>query len=1810
MFGHLVSTDIAEDVLKKIVADDIVHVYEGMPSLPRSAAVLAAKSEAIQSALDPAFKDAKPNGGTHLDSDAGVAKTPPPQADTEEKPRKNPKMKSHFWSWKDFQNEPLSDDELVAFLNNIIDHALAIVRPQLGDAKSKPRNRPEDKCHAIPLTYDANREDMQPDFLVMPIEAFLSDRRTVDQKYANFTVLLAVGEPKNKDFRSGLKRIRIRRAHPWVHSVLTMTVTKDKVALYTTTPSYFNTQVHMNRDCDTQPIQVRVNQRALVQKVLARYPEENTVVRELVQNADDAGAGNVEIEFQTKDYATKSFRDKTPNGILHDLTGIKAFKWIVRNDGEKFKKEDWGRLTNIADGNPDDQKIGAFGVGFFSVFSITERLLVISGDHSQRMYYEGDQLMVQLGTCEDSKWTIIEMEVKDEQLDMPTPFDLSRFCCTAVTFLVNVKKVTILLNGQLLSQITKSRTEAQKIPELPKELKRKREFMQVKSVEMIPQEVQVILTPLGHSAGSKKSTAKKPTGFFEIVEKAEPNRAETISRTASTRATTISTVKYRIYSAHISSNPSNDIVSGLEAATKKKPPSTFRYEAVHLTMDQYQQVMQGGSEEGSIGSVFRGVQALYSEVGEGHGSRLFIGQSTAQTSGIAVHLSSRFIPTVERGSIDIANGQVAKWNEELLYIGGFLTRLIYEQTMKDIRERWPKTASSPPKDLRQEALYIMNCFTFRHSTPSSKVGELLQNAFFTCSTSRSFPILSNLGIRDSKDVRHPHPDFQPFMKERAILDDALCQTKWTLIEQLPENYAVGVYTFRDVKEELESRIFDEKEMIACIGWWTKSFGVPNNQLSGKDTVADEYWKKEFSSVARFHSSSKTSPHPITLSTIKKFVDTRPRSSFAVQMDDPLPPDTIPIPFTRSLNPDQVNKALGWKHMTIVDWIRYLVSPGLEPSQDICKSHTFSEKVFTTLRTAWPSLQTSDRETIIALMQSVECIPTNQGHHKPQYAHFPEVDLFNELPVVQFVQHYSEYGIVLEALSVKRYLDWSVVKERLLSNTACSMMRLVSYLHAVRPYMVPEEFMAVKQLAIFASEGEGEARCCVHEIYRPDPLHRVLGLPVLVWGDARMIGPFGIPEVRYEYLNEFGLRQFPPLDLIIEKASSKDPPVRLSAYNFFVNHLESHYEKYNPADFSESAFLPCGKGDRPTQFGTPEEVLTSAEWEIFGFHTIHRSVPQRTWMRLKLRDRPSAAAIIKAMKERPPPSRETAKRWFDLLARKGGFASDDLAIISEMEIVPIQYAPVVGSSDGTNPDSPQLVAPRKCFYSPPDPIKAHHRAIFTYVDYNESGNSFLKMCGAKANPDCSDIVEAMIANPPGYLNKIEMYLEKYNMDKAQAQKSYLDDLRQVAAGYHSLSRDLRTKIERAPIFISFGKSRLVSDVSDGSVQTECSLRLAREILIADDLESQRLFSEHIFVTPKEEVFENFYRDHGSQSLSAHVKHVVKHGTFVSDDKDLRNKVIDRLKIFLHDQERTRLSDFQVSRWEDEVVFTVKYCKTLDISKELEFEHVRQLEEKQLVPIQEPALAGIENIQGKDTLWVKHQPDSNRQDWYDIAVALCRIIFKMHKTHDTLLLMTILDASLDDLRRRGYDVDNIRQNFENEAKGVERAAKANGGGRKQKGDGSPAPPFFSLSNLFLNWRKKKNQSGEFVQNQMDDMVTAALKMCATDPDEKQVNDNKSKGGKKQGDVKYCKSRETHLEQCIERTTNGMTVSKTPGSADPPKEELETFSSILAELGALFGLEPGKLHIFHQQHDLELMGSNRNNAIYFNLAHFKDKRALSSL
>ena len=110
------------------------------------------------------------------------------------------------------------------------------------------------------------------------------------------------------------------------------------------------------------PDTVQVNVRNLVQQTLSRYPVDFGLLRELIQNADDAGATRVRVDLKT------ALQD---SGRLRSLT--------VWNDGREFKGSDWKNLQTISQVNNEPNRVGIFGVGFFAVFKLSQRPTVYSG---------------------------------------------------------------------------------------------------------------------------------------------------------------------------------------------------------------------------------------------------------------------------------------------------------------------------------------------------------------------------------------------------------------------------------------------------------------------------------------------------------------------------------------------------------------------------------------------------------------------------------------------------------------------------------------------------------------------------------------------------------------------------------------------------------------------------------------------------------------------------------------------------------------------------------------------------------------------------------------------------------------------------------------------------------------------------------------------------------------------------------------------------------------------------------------------------------------------------------------------------------------------------------------------------------------------------------------------------------------------------------------------------------------------------------------------------------------------------------------
>ncbi len=119
--------------------------------------------------------------------------------------------------------------------------------------------------------------------------------------------------------------------------------------------------------------------------------------------ADDAGAKNFVLEITVEpDTSSSGSGSGGPGGSARapSIVEIRA-----RNDGRLFTSEDWHRLATIAEGNPDESTVGMFGVGFYSVFSLTEEPIITSGARYTIFTWQGNQLTTYAAELSKSQQT-------------------------------------------------------------------------------------------------------------------------------------------------------------------------------------------------------------------------------------------------------------------------------------------------------------------------------------------------------------------------------------------------------------------------------------------------------------------------------------------------------------------------------------------------------------------------------------------------------------------------------------------------------------------------------------------------------------------------------------------------------------------------------------------------------------------------------------------------------------------------------------------------------------------------------------------------------------------------------------------------------------------------------------------------------------------------------------------------------------------------------------------------------------------------------------------------------------------------------------------------------------------------------------------------------------------------------------------------------------------------------------------------------------------------------------------------------------
>ncbi|KAH9014859.1 hypothetical protein EDB84DRAFT_1590279 [Lactarius hengduanensis] len=1358
---------------------------------------------------------------------------------------------------------------------------------------------------------------------------------------------------------------------------------------------------------------VEVNQRALIDKVLARYSGEFTVFRELLQNSDDAGAHSVEIRFETESYL---FREK-PSDIEADISqeNLPTLKttvvhqWTVKNNGMKLRDEDWNRLKKIAEGNPDEEKIGAFGVGFYSLFSVTEEPWVTSGGQWMNFYWKDkrNQATPPDGTVDP--WTTFQMTLR-EPGPMPPALEFTRFLVSSITFMAHLSEVSVYFDDKPLVRLSKHGGMPREVPMLEGlDNKTPDGMMTVRSVQTVRLHIEAEVARsvytigpekhLAHRTDTLKAVSRKGGGFFSSLFSSRPSSPRRSTPTPAAPEDPInllgaspSSVVFTIFTANVDVRLDKNMTAELLRATKKNPPSRLRYELTYMEKDEYDSSVKAEERAACpAGSVFQGLRADL----EGTGStRVFIGHSTGQTTGIGGHMATRFIPTVERESIDLG----------LLHVGGFLARFAYEQEMETIKKLWDGAAAADgpgglpgaglQAGLRARTLHALKFFTFRPSTPSPVVSASMQAAFFSCATARPFSIISSEGVRSSSLVYVPDPNFSGFLKRLPVISEDIVNGANIMIAALRARNMIKTITFEDVLNELRSRLLSETETVACLKWWIgfdKQGKDLNKPLQGRSQLLD----------ALVVSINGPPERIMKLSDARYFLNSTVGGE--IPTDGPLPSALLPTGVTGSFDPDVLRTVFPWKQLTIIEWLRHITDPevaALNTEFDITLSASWAGRVLSVLARAWPSLSESAKEDIIKILSPMPCVPTSAGQKVPDQAYFASVDLFQDLPTVTVP---SDASIEKSLETVLQSLG--IVFDRMINNGEWTTLDFVKYLVSIRSDLTAQGLEYLHNITAFPKEGTDKEpsepttsdevqlqRYKAMDLYEPVDIFRELGLPIIDWGvDNR----WETSSSEAKFLFSLGLRDSPPLSELLNLTASDNQIVRENALAFFLSNLSLKYSNYDPNNYRDLAFVPAVRGSEKL-LAKPFELYASPEWATLGFLVVDPLLQDGAASKLKLNSHPPTPEIVTLLEGSPPIDETKARQWFEVLSDfVPEFSPTELRKLSKTPFVPVKSTGGEGVIQG--------LSPAQCYFARIGVAELHAK-LFSFVDFGSRANIFLAACGIKDEPSVEEIAQILLADPRQFYKLANGY------------ENYLVELRNIAVHRRLLARETVDRMKHSKVL--FGSRRKRSGARSFNEDDEDywvlqdDLLQPNEVAVADDTNAYQLFGDRVFCAPQEDNLEELYLFLGSPRLTSLIREDCKTTVEIPSSTigpETRRLILERLPLFFHEhpQSRTKVSFHWLN---EDTNFTVKVFESIQLTKSMQHGDVRHFETHEAsAVVKRDGQGPIELLLAGNT----------PVDMYEASTSLYRFILESPRTSDTLLFITILSTEVKTLRRWGYD-----------------------------------------------------------------------------------------------------------------------------------------------------------------------------------------------
>ncbi|KAI8829064.1 hypothetical protein BJ741DRAFT_538973 [Chytriomyces cf. hyalinus JEL632] len=1331
-----------------------------------------------------------------------------------------------------------------------------------------------------------------------------------------------------------------------------------------------------------QEEKVEVNQRHLIDKILARYSAENTIFRELLQNSNDAGATAVEIHFKTSPELAPATPPPPPpssffGSLVSSFVGAVTAKKqplaniaqvIYKNNGRPFQGEDWGRLRKIAEGNPDETKIGFFGVGFYSLFSICEEPFVTSDKECMAFFWKGDQLFTKKGAVKEedvSPWTAFFLDLR-EPIEAPNASDFGRFLANSLAFTKNLKRVEVFVDDHRILLFDKKAAEPR---------------------------------PLTFPKGVYTLTS--PNGIFDLksisVSKVQLDLTAHLdfeNETGKLGEASVFTIYMRIATASVGVKLNAHLSKEMERTTKKKAPPVTDFHVQFSNYDEYDSSTVARSGKGGI----------FNELipGPKDQGKIFIGFPTHQTTGCSIHIAAHLIPTVERESIDFVDRSLNIWNQDLITVGGLLSRILFEDEMQSIAELFSGASldEAAQRWLFNRASHALSAFTFKPSTPSSIVGRLNQ-MFFYKSSNRPMSMISTQGVLPLPQVRLPDTSMLGFIKQIPIVPAETLATCADLITELKSNNMIQTMGLQDAFVELNKRTLTIDEVVELLKWWRGYKKVravspaDSSQLFQLLVVVDPLGAPE--------------KLPVRMFDLKHHVNLK-----VIPAGMPLPDTVLSTEISKHFSKQDLEETTGFlTELSIPQWLSFIIL-----QSDFKTNSEFVERVMVVVSRQFSNLNKDSQAFIVSLLAQQPCIVTKQGLKLPKDSYFKSVTLFDDLPVVAFEsRNLSE--VFLKTLGVREHVDLGMVFSRLQDlKWDSDHVQLVKYLTSVQDKLTSAEIARLKLTSVFTKESpitasasedssvaNAEAkkqRYKASDLFAPNDAIRSLNLPIIDWpGKVK----WRSTSDEAKFMMRLGLKVTIPWEELIERAAkSETAELRFKFLDYFIENWKTSYAtSYDPMAV-RFAFLPSENA--PEQLFRPRELYAHPGVAVIGFSFLHKTLQSHA-EKFGVREHPNSPTLINVLKTQPP-NLENAVAVFSYLAgRQQEFSAQDWNIVRSLKFIPI----TMPKDSPSNPGGLTWIEPTKVYFGSKN--SSGYQDQFIHIDFGETSNAFLRACGVKDEPTPQELAEQLVRNPQSFMNQLGF-------------AKYLQVLRTIAANYYQLrhNRTLVADMRKSAFLVG-----VRSEPSEATEVTADSLekaedeeeeklhyQLARadEIYVMDDTVLGQIFTP--LGCPIETLLEDMYTDLGSQWLTSQVTEVTtpRGNTAPSERaKRLQALINERALLLLYDGQQVRATKDIVSGAEE----TLKRMEVLEVP-----EIVIERTFKGVVKTQKTTCClMMDKWTRKYFLLIKG--NEFEVDYFDVAQALGKVIFKKGRLNDSLLLSSLLSTSLVNLKRKGFPVDRI-------------------------------------------------------------------------------------------------------------------------------------------------------------------------------------------